>query len=82
MYSVRVYFVHPRKGLIVRYLTYDTYTMASDAIRTLEGRDLRKEYPKELYLEVATVSHTAIGELMPCDGIECEELKDYLHKAV
>ncbi|AHN66497.1 hypothetical protein Bcp1_020 [Bacillus phage Bcp1] len=82
MYSVRVYFIHPRKGLIVRYLTFDTYTMAMDCYYTLTGERENKTYPKDLYFNLATITHTAIGELFNENSIECELLSEYLGKTI
>jgi len=82
MYSVRVYFMHPRKGLTVRYLTYDTYTMAMDSYYTLTGERESKTYPKSLYFNIATISHSALGELFNETSIECELLAEYLDKTI
>ncbi|HHK5530385.1 TPA: hypothetical protein ACQUHF_004380 [Bacillus paranthracis] len=82
MYSIRVYFFHPQGNLIVRYLTFDSYTKAVQCKETLESAIEEEPYTKRLYFEVAIISYDAIGELISEKNIECKLLEEYLSKTI
>lgn len=81
MYSIRIYCMHPRKGLQVRYVTFDTYTLATDCIEVLEGKE-SPGYTSEMYLESGTLTKDILGELLNDRSIECPGLINYLNKTI
>ncbi|QFP93422.1 UNVERIFIED_ORG: hypothetical protein Xoosp15_157 [Xanthomonas phage Xoo-sp15] len=56
--------------------------MAMDCYYTLTGERENKTYPKDLYFNLATISHSALGELFNENSIECELLAEYLNKTI
>jgi len=73
--------MHPRKGLQVRYITFDTYTMSTDCMDVLQGQE-SPEFTSEMYLESGTLTKDILGELVNDRSIECPALVNYLNKTI
>jgi len=81
MFSIRIYCMHPRKGLQVRYITFETFFMAIDCKEILEGKE-SPGYTVEMYLESSTLTRDALGEILNDRSIECPALINYLNKTI
>jgi len=81
MFSIRIYCMHPRKGLQVRYITFETFFMAIDCKEILEGKE-SPGYTVEMYLESSTLTRDALGEILNSSSIECPALINYLNKTI
>jgi len=73
--------MHPRKGLQVRYITFDTYTMSTDCMDVLAGKE-SPGFTVEMYLESGTLTKDILGELVNDRSIECPALVNYLNKTI